>query len=164
MTAYSVLDLVKDGLEEGCVGVFYKPLNLDKVIEFVGNVGKGCLTLVIDGDSNTCDGIKGVLEEKNHTVSCAKNGGDAIMIARDEPIDIAFIQVKMPVLDGLETFLALKTANPGITAIMMADNRDEDKDLIEEAIKNGARKCLYKPLDMGELISIVDKTYKGEKG
>ncbi len=41
MTAYSVLDLVKNGLEEGAVGVFYKPLNIDKVLDFVGSVVRG---------------------------------------------------------------------------------------------------------------------------
>lgn len=163
MTAYSVLDLVKDGLKEGAVGIFHKPLDIDKVLDFVGSIGRGCLILIVDDDSDTCKGMKDVLEEKNHTVSCAKNGGEAVMIARNEPVDIAFINLKVSELNGLKTFLAVKEANPGITAIMMTGHRDETKGSVEEAIKKGARTCLYKPLDMEEISSIVDTIYQEKR-
>ena len=42
MTAYAVEDLVQDALQEGVFGVIYKPLDIDKFINLIGNKKKDC--------------------------------------------------------------------------------------------------------------------------
>lgn len=160
MTAYSLEELVKEALKEGAYGIIYKPLNIDKVIEFIEKAEKGELILVVDDDPNTCETLKDVLEEKCNKVYVAHSGEEAIKCAKKNEIDLVFIDVKMPVLNGLETYRAIKKVNPGITAVMITGYRQEVKGLVEDAIKNSVYTCLYKPLDMDKIVSLVEKITK----
>ncbi len=43
MTAYAVDDLVHQALQEGACGVLYKPLDMEKVVDFIQRAGEGQL-------------------------------------------------------------------------------------------------------------------------
>ena len=155
MTAYSLEDLLNEALEEGAYGIFYKPLDIDKVADLIEQAGRGAFVLVVDDEPNTCETIKDILEEKGFNVSMAHSGEEAIKCAREKTHDIVFIDLKMPILNGLETYLVIKDVNPKITAVMMTGYRQEVEELVEEAIKNSAYTCLYKPLEMGKVVALV---------
>ena len=157
MTAYSLEDLLNEALEEGAYGIFYKPLDIDKVINLIEQAVRGVFVLVVDDDPNTCETLNDILDEKGFKVSIAHSGEEALKCARKKTLDIVFIDVKMPVLNGLETYLEIKDVNPTITAIMMTGYRQEVAELVEEAAKNGAYTCLYKPFEMDKVVAIVDE-------
>jgi DNA-binding NtrC family response regulator len=164
MTAYSVEDLVKDALKEGAYGIIYKPLDIERVVEFIKRAEKGCLILVVDDDPGTCETLKDVLEEKSYKVAVANSGEEAIRFAKEKDIDIVFIDVKMPVLNGLETYLAIKEINSNITAIMMTGYRNKvAEDIVGEALRASAYTCLYKPLEMDEVVALVREISRQRK-
>ena len=105
MTAYSVENLVVEALREGAHGVMYKPINITKVVEFIENSKKGALILIVDDDLSTCETLMDVLEEKGYHIARASSGQEAIKKVREARFDIVFIDVKMPVMNGLETYL-----------------------------------------------------------
>ncbi len=43
-----------------------------------------------------------VLRQKNYTVYEANNGAQAVQIAREEPVDLAILDVRMPMMTGYE--------------------------------------------------------------
>ncbi len=157
MTACSVEDLVKEALKEGAYGIIYKPLDIDMVVGFIEKAKKGFLILVVDDDPATCETLKDVLMEKRYKVGVAHSGMEAITHAREKAVDIVFINVKMPVLNGLETYLEIKKVNPNITAVMMTGYRQEVRELLKEAIRKDAYKCIYKPLDMDKVVALVEE-------
>lgn len=157
MTAYSVEDLIKEALEGGAYGIIYKPLDIDKVTDLIEKAEKGALIPVVDDDPATCETLKDVMEEKSYKVGVAYSGEEAVRFAKEDDIDIAFIDVKMPVLNGLETYLAIKEINPGVTAVMMTGYRQEVADLVEVALRGSAYTCLYKPMDMDDIIALVEE-------
>jgi len=65
--------------------------------------------------------------------------------------------MKLPTINGLETYLAIKEINPEAVVIMMTAYRPEVTELVEEALDSNAYTCLYKPLDMEELVRLVDE-------
>jgi DNA-binding NtrC family response regulator len=65
--------------------------------------------------------------------------------------------MKLPTINGLETYLAIREINPQAVAIMMTAYRQEMVDLVEAALQNHAYTCLYKPLAMEELLRLVDE-------
>ena len=69
--------------------------------------------------------------------------------------------MKLPVLNGLETYLEIKKINPKAVVVMMTAYREETKELVKQAIKDSAYACLYKPFDMDKVIKIIGEVAKG---
>jgi len=158
MTAFSVEDLIRDALKEGAYGVLHKPLDIDKVIAMIEAAKKdGCLIMVVDDDPNTRETLKDILENKGFVVTLAKDGEKAIKLAKESPEDVVFIDMKLPVLNGLQTYLELKKINPKITAILITAYREEMQDLIESALRQGAYTCLYKPFDPQKILQLIEE-------
>jgi len=160
MTAYAVEDLVQQALEEGAYGIVYKPLDIEQVIaitEEAKQIQKGALVLVVDDDPGTCITLRNILTEKDFEVSIALSGEEAIAMVQQGAHDIIFIDMKLPVLNGLETYLAIREINPRAVAIMMTAYRQEMAGWVEEALRNKAHICLYKPLDIKEMLRLVEQ-------
>jgi len=159
MTGYAVEDLVQEALREGAYGVIYKPLDMDKIavlIEKARETGGGAFILVVDDNPEACTTIRNILVKKGFEVSTAHTGEEAIARARERAHQIVLIDVKLPTLNGLETYLAIREINPATTAIMMTAYRQEVGHIVQEALENNAYTCLYKPLDMAGVLEIID--------
>jgi len=158
MTAYAVEDLVAEALKEGAYGIVYKPLDIEKVAALIKRVKEaknGALILVVDDDPNTCITLKNILIKRGYKVGIAYTGEEAIAMARERVYDIFFIDMKLPTINGLETYLAIKEIKPDAVAIMITAYRQEMADLVEEALQNSAYTCLYKPLDIEKVLALV---------
>lgn len=157
MTAHSAKDLVAEALREGAYGVLYKPIDIKKLVEFIGRIKEGALIMIVDDDLSTCEVLKDVLREKGYSISSASSGEEAVRKVQEESFDIVVIDIKMPVMNGLEVYLALKEIRPEIKVIMMTGYRQEVKDLVKEAIKLNAYPCIYKPFDVEKMLKLVEE-------
>ncbi len=160
MTAYAVEDLVQEALQEGAYDIIYKPLDIEKVLALIERAkdnNQGALIMVVDDDPGTCITLKNILSKRGSRVCTADTGEEAIAKSRKKDYDIIFIDMKLPTINGLETYLAIKEINPEAVVIMMTAYRQEVTELVEEALDSNAYTCLYKPLDMEELVRLVDE-------
>jgi two-component system nitrogen regulation response regulator GlnG len=92
----------------------------------------------------------------------AKTGEEAIDIVKEKILDIVIMDVKLPVLSGIETFLAIKKINPRISCIFITGFPEEMKTQIEE-IRQGGLTCLYKPIKVEKILQIIEKISNGSK-
>jgi DNA-binding NtrC family response regulator len=157
MTAYSDEDLIQVAREEGVRHIIHKPIRIDQLIEIITEAAESQPILIIDDDADICETLTKVLRAQGHEVVTAGSGEEAIIIAREKACQMAFIDVKLPNIDGLETLLRLKEINPGILTIMMTGFRNEVKDALDKAQAASAITCLYKPFDPAEAAHIVEK-------
>jgi len=155
MTAYSEEELMKMALDEGAHSVVHKPIRIDQMIEMIQEIASSRLILIVDDDEDIRQTMTRTLELKGYTVLAAGSGEEAVMIAKERACQIAFVDVKLPHMDGLETYLRLKETNPDIVTIMMTGFRDEVKDLIEKALAASASTCLYKPFNPVKALDLV---------
>jgi two-component system response regulator HydG len=155
MTAYAVEDLIGEALREGAYGVLYKPFEMERMIGLLEGIKGGGFVLVVDDDPNTCTTFKYVLEAKGYQVGTALSGEEAVEMARESEYDMIFIDMKLPTMNGLQTYLAIREANPQVVAVMMTAYRREMGDLVEEALNKDAYTCLYKPFDVDQMIKLV---------
>ncbi len=166
MTAYSVEDMVREALQDGAYGVIYKPVDMDKVIALIEESSKakqGSLIMVVDDDTAICSTLKNILARRGYRVGVAHSGEEAIDMAQEKAYDIAIIDMKLPAINGLDTYLAIKQVNPGLIAIMMTAYHQEMADLVEEALRNNAYTCLYKPFDMNTILGFVTAIEAGQR-
>lgn len=163
MTAYAVEELVQEALHKGAYGIVYKPVDIEKAVEVIEESmgrGQGALVLVVDDDPGTCTTLKRVLTKRGYKVSIAYRGEEAIALAREAAHDIFLIDVKLPTINGLETYLKIREINREAVVIMMTAYRQEVADLMEEAMCGYAYTCLYKPFDMEKLLSLLKEALK----
>jgi two-component system, NtrC family, response regulator HydG len=158
MTAFAVEDLVREALRDGAYGILHKPVDMEKVIALVEDARKsrnGMLILVVDDDHGTCSMLQSVLEAHGYRVALAHNGEEAVEVVRARACQIILIDMKLPTINGLETYLAIRESSPQTIAIMMTAYREEMDELVEEALTNSAYACIYKPIDMGRLLALI---------
>ena len=94
----------------------------------------------------------------------AHTGEEAIAAIQEKPYDIILIDMKLPTINGLETYLAIRETNPKIVAIIITGYRQEVTDLVEQALRNNAYTCLYKPLDIEELLRLIEGIWQKKSG
>lgn len=155
MTAYSEDALMRMALDEGARGVIHKPIRIDRVIELIRETALNRLVLIVDDDEDICRTMSKALELEGYKVLVAGSGEEAIKIAREKPFQIAFVDVKLPLMNGLETYLKLKEVNPGIMTIMMTGYREEVEHIVEKALAASAATCLYKPFDPRQAVGLL---------
>lgn len=166
MTAFAVEDLVQKALNEGAYGIIYKPLDIDKIIASLDDVKKkkeGMLIMVVDDDPGIAKTLRAILVMKGHRVGVATNGEEAIGMAQGNDYDVIFIDMKLPTINGLLTYRALKKVHPGIIAVLITAYREETAPLVERALAESAYSVLFKPFDMEALLKIVDDIWERKK-
>ncbi len=163
MTAYSVEDLVKEALEEGAYAVVYKPFDIDRIIAIIEELLHGkTLILVVDDQFADRETLKQILEDKGYRVTTAKDGTEAVKMVKGRHYDIIFLDIRLPDMNGVETFEKVKEIDPKAVVIMMTGYTEED--LVKRAVSGGAYTCVHKPFDMGKVLVLVESIAKERKG
>jgi len=155
MTAYYEDQLVKQVLHEGVHSALCKPIDIGWVVETIRGITSSPPILLVDDDADFCRTMARTLELEGHRVCVAHSGEEALELARRMVCQVALIDVKLPLMGGLETYIKLKEINPGIMTIMMTAYRDEVQDIVDQAMLASATACLYKPLDPTEVVGLV---------
>ena len=155
MTAYSEEDLIKVALEEGAHKVVNKPLKVDQIIELINMASREEPILIVDDDEDLLHTLARMLASQGHRVLMAGSGEEAIKVASEQDCSIAFVDVKLPLMDGLQTYLNLKAINPALSAVMMTGYRNEVRDALDKARKAAAIGCLFKPFDPHEALELI---------
>jgi two-component system response regulator HydG len=163
VSAYTVEDLIREALREGAFGFLKKPLDFEKLFGLIEYAtGKGAMILVADDDKALCANLKDALSDKGYRVSIAYDGEKAVQASWEDNFDIMLIDMKMPILNGLETYLVIRDIRPDVVAIMLTGYLQEVSDLVEQALQKSAYTCLEKPIDMENLLSLL-KQIKEQK-
>ncbi|MBS3794893.1 MAG: response regulator [Candidatus Thorarchaeota archaeon] len=166
MTAYAVEDLIQEALEEGAFGVIYKPLDLEKVdekIEKALEIEKGALILVVDDDSNVRRSFDKALTKKGYSVIAAESGEEAVNLAAEEEFDVLFIDLRLPEINGLETYLKVKETNPSAVAVIVTAYAQDMNALVEQALLEDAYSCMQKPIDLGKVNDLVNLVMEAKR-
>ena len=157
MTAYAVEDLIREALREGAYGVLYKPFDMERMIGLIDAMKEKGLVLVVDDDRDSCEFFKDVLETRGYQVSIAWSGEEAIEVVKENSYDMVFINTKLPNMNGLETYLAIKEIRPQAVTVMMAAYSQDVDDLLEEPLGGDVHSYLHKPFEIEEVIQLVDE-------
>jgi len=99
--------------------------------------------------------LGGILEDKGHNVVMVENGYQAIEAVKKTLFDVIFIDIKMPGINGVQTFREIKRIDRKAVVIMMTAYSVED--LLKEALEEGAYATVYKPFDVDKIIAIIEE-------
>ena len=116
--------------------------------------------LLADDHRLLLEGLSNLLEAHNIRVAgMAKDGLEAIQMARSLRPDVILMDIRMPHCSGLEATRRIKAEMPE-TKIVILTTSTEDQDLFE-AVKSGACGYLLKSMDADELVECLAQVQEG---
>ena len=109
--------------------------------------------LVVDDEVDICDFVKNFFKERNFEVDVAYDGKQALVIVEERKPQIVLLDIRMPVMDGLEALKLIQEIDKNIKVIMVTAVSDEAK--AQEAKNIGATEYITKPLLLEQLERMV---------
>jgi two-component system alkaline phosphatase synthesis response regulator PhoP len=118
--------------------------------------------LLVDDETDFTEPIAFWLKSRGYAVLTVNNGREAVERIRKEPPDIVFMDINMPVLDGLEALKEVRSFNQEIPIIMVtAAYGSEDK--ITRAKEFGVSGFFAKNYTFDQLVQMIQMTLRTHK-
>src|SRR3990167_2518865 len=92
--------------------------------------------LIVDDSKEFCTSLADILEAKGYEVESENSGEAAIAKVKEKSFDVILMDIKMPVMNGVEAFKKIKKISPRTAVIMVTAYSLEN--LINEALREGA--------------------------
>lgn len=113
--------------------------------------------LIIDDETDILSLFSDVLGEAGHTVYRAANGVEGLSQIEAVQPDVVIVDMFMPEMDGIETILNIRHANPGMRVIAISGGgQSRNFAFLETSPEMGADLTLHKPIFPDELVSHVE--------
>jgi len=114
--------------------------------------------MLVDDEKRFTLPLKKRLSRRGYDVITANNGMDALRKLKQTSIQVVFLDVMMPFMDGIETLIEIKNLYPNLEVIMLTGLAS-----LEDAVaclKYGAADYLMKPTDIEEIIQKAEDAFK----
>lgn len=114
--------------------------------------------LVIDDEVNILKTIELSLSSYGYSPEVFANPLDGLARAKTVYFDLAFIDLKMQPMNGIEVLHELKKSSPDTTVVLMTAHGSIESAV--EAIKKGAYDYITKPFTHKEFLHIIERVYE----
>jgi DNA-binding response OmpR family regulator len=106
--------------------------------------------LVVDDEYNQREMLRNILRMEGYDVTTATTGQQALDMLAKMDGAIVISDLKMPGIDGLQLLARIRRQFPNTVFVMITAHPSNETR--EEALRNGAKVYLTKPLDVEELL------------
>ncbi|MGD8191285.1 sigma 54-interacting transcriptional regulator [Brevibacillus ginsengisoli] len=119
------------------------------------------LLLVVDDEENVRRLLAAVLKREGYEVVTAENGQEAVEITKQISPDLVLMDIRMPKMDGITAFKAMREWKRDITVILMTAFASVETAV--EAMKTGAYDYIIKPFDNDEVKLLINRALQMER-
>lgn len=112
--------------------------------------------LYVEDDQMTIDEISFFLKKYVKELYLAKNGVEGLELFKEHKPDMIISDIQMPIMNGLEMSEKIFEIDPGIP--IAVTTAYSDSDYLIKAIELGIDKYIIKPIDMMEILAIIQKS------
>lgn len=118
--------------------------------------------MIVDDQQIIREGLAGMLsrDESLMLVGAAENGAEAVRIASQMAPDLILMDLRMPVMNGVEAIRLIRKRTPE-TKFIILTVYDNDE-FIFEGISAGAKAYLMKDISSEELIRVMKEVHQGK--
>ncbi len=111
--------------------------------------------LIVEDDQDLSESLATALRDEGYHVIWAQDADEAITSVKAHKINIIFMDICLPDMNGVEVYKAIKKIQPAATTVMMTGFFVQD--LVNAAISAGAYDVLYKPFTMDDILKMIKK-------
>ncbi len=117
--------------------------------------------LLVDDEIEFVETLAKRLNKRGFNVSYVTSAKEAIKRIKNEPYDVAIIDVRMPEMDGITLLGEIKQMQPLLEVLLLTGYASIQSGI--EGMKKGAFDYLMKPTDMDELVKKIRDAYERKK-
>ena len=157
------IDLVSNKEKGSSFKVYFPALDdgTESVVDEVVTVldGRGEKVIIVDDEKSIVEVMKSTLEERGYSVLTASDGAEAVGIiaAHQQSIQVAVIDMMMPLMDGPNTIRSIRKLNPSIKILAISGMQFEEKSLRDQlAIQAFIQKPFTAPQLMQKIRTVLD--------
>jgi two-component system, NtrC family, response regulator HydG len=110
--------------------------------------------MIVDDDQDLAESLADLLAANGYQVEVANNGKEAVERFREKDYGITFMDVRMPVMNGVDSFFEIRKLKPDAKIVMMTGFKEA---IVTKALEAGAIGLLSKPFDIEAMLALVDK-------
>lgn len=110
--------------------------------------------LVVDDEIDTCRNLADIFGDLGYRVDIAHSGESALQLVRKHRYDIALLDLMMPGMDGAELTGEMKKLRAGTVTVLVTAHPGNPR--VEAALSAGARHLISKPIDVRQVIRLID--------
>ncbi|MDH5507837.1 MAG: response regulator, partial [Anaerolineae bacterium] len=109
--------------------------------------------LIVDDEVNLRTTLAQILQTDGYAITGASNAQEALKYLQAGPYDITFIDLMMPKVSGLTLLKEIRALHPDMPVLILTANASIDSAI--EAVRQGARDYLIKPIDPHQILARV---------
>jgi DNA-binding NtrC family response regulator len=110
--------------------------------------------LLIDDEKIFVESLIRVLKRRGITVQSAHDGPTGVELFAPGEYDVVVLDMRMPGMDGLATFKAIRDQDPTTPVIFLSGHMDINQ--VSQALKDGCAEILLKPCPVDQLVSCIE--------
>jgi excisionase family DNA binding protein len=114
--------------------------------------------LVVDDEEVVRLLFKTILEESGHQVTGVETAAKGLALVKKQDFDLAFVDLKMPGMDGAELFRQIKTVKPRLAVIIITGYPDSK--IMARALGYGPFGVMNKPFGESDIVNAVNSFLK----
>lgn len=114
--------------------------------------------LLIDDEQIFVDSLTKVLRRRGMVVQSAPNGAAGLELLAKAEVDVVVLDVRMPGMDGIATFKAMRERDTATPVIFLSGHIDIKQ--VSQALKDGCAEVLLKPCPIDNLVSSIEDAYE----
>ena len=116
--------------------------------------------LIVEDEEDILTAWRTALEQKGYVVETADSADEALIVIKENDIDLVLTDIVMPGRDGIELTSLIKESNPEIKILAVSGGGGKlglPEELLERAMDNGADFVLCKPIRLAELLGAIHR-------
>ena len=117
--------------------------------------------LILDDDENILESVSTALQDAGYLVDAARNARDAVEKSEANFYNLALVDIRLPDIEGTNLLTGMKEMRPETILIILTGYPSLQNAV--EALNNGADGYLTKPIEMEELLRVVQTHLKKQK-
>jgi CheY-like chemotaxis protein len=120
--------------------------------------------LVVDDEPTVLNLCRRILELGGYSVITAASGADALrrLASGPAPIDLALLDVMMPVMNGIELARRIKVEKPNTPVVLMTGFGPQE--IARVAGDNNPYRIIWKPFKTESLLRMIENALSGSVG
>ncbi len=154
MTAYAADEIIRKGLDEGVVGVFDKPLDVNYLLGFFASLARSRSIVIVDDDPDFCKTLGEILQQRGFSVAQISDPHVEVESITSEA-QVILLDMKLNGISGLDVLRDIRRCCPDLPVLMVTAYRQEMSAAIQAALEINAFACLYKPLEIPTLLQTL---------